>query len=88
MKKTTITCDACGVAKGAELSGPHPISPDVWFAISHEGHPRGIDPLPRMSSIGHPAPDLCSWKCVAEFAAGCAGRAGEAEAADAERRAG
>ena len=85
MKKTTITCDACGTAKGAEFSGPHPISPYVWFTISHEGTPRGISPFPRMTSPPTPAPDLCSWECVAAYAAGRADRAAQAEVSDAEK---
>lgn len=87
MKHEKTTCDACGIVKGAEFSGPYPISPYVWFTISHNGHARGIDPYPRMSTLGSPAPDLCSWECVAVFARDRAESAERTERADAERAA-
>jgi len=86
MKHEKTTCDVCGVVKGAEYSGPHPISPYVWFTISRNGHARGIYPLPRMS-MSPDAPDLCSWKCVAAFATERTERAVRAEAVDAEKAA-
>jgi hypothetical protein len=89
MKHESITCDNCGIVKGAEFSGPYPISPYVWFAISRDGHSRGIEPVPRMSMMpsGSGQPDLCSWKCVAAYAQEHAERAERALAADAGRAA-
>jgi hypothetical protein len=87
MKHESTTCDNCGITKGAAFSGPDPVSPYVWFTISQVGRFEPGEPIPRMS-MGTPGrPDLCSWKCVAEFGQKYAEKAVTDIAADAARAA-
>jgi len=73
--KTTATCDSCG-----KMAEPQPYEvvpsftprerrpPAAWLTVKPVWPGTSIT-LPRVPDDRHPDPDLCSWKCVAAYAA-------------------
>jgi hypothetical protein len=69
-QKTTTVCDECGTTAEARSGGFGWTSPMGWLTVSGLGPVISAD-LPHEYRAKQP--DLCSWKCVAAYAAKRAG---------------